>query len=431
MTSAPATLPNDRRRGTFLRGSLRHRLALTLAALCALPLAALGLVYGLTEQMIEKRALHHEMDAELRSLIDRDERGESSPLLSTTLRHYRPGEAPKELATLPPNEFRRLRLGPTMVQALAMRDRDGGTHILLQDLSLMEQRERSLLISLVAGVVISALGAWWISGKLTARILSPLMRLVEEIRRVNAHEPSLSTVNRIDDEELDAIPDAINALIEELNHVLKRERAFADAASHELRTPLAVVRGAIDLLRERGDSPAHVIDRMDRAARRAEEDLRALLALSPAREPAPPRLSDLRELLPATAEPYLREAQSGAQVVWELAEPCEALIEPATLAIVFTNLLRNALRAAPRGEIRIRADGAHLEIIDDGEGLPEGWPATGEPRGRGLGLSLAGILAERHRWRLEVTRAQPRGTRAALFFAPDGVLRSDRASGTR
>src|SRR5262245_31715691 len=399
------------------RGPLRHRLAVTLAGLSALSLVSLGLVYAVSESLIEKSALRREMNDEIRSLMDREERGESIPLLSTTLRYFSAREAPPELGDLPSGEFRRLRFGGRTVQVLTVADRAGRTHVLVQDLTLMEHRERSLVFSLVAGVVIAAVGAWWASGRLARYILGPLTGLVEDIRRVDPLEPTLPALDRTGDDELDAIPDAINSLIQELDHVLKRERAFADAASHELRTPLAVVRGAIDLLRERGDSPAHVVDRMDRAARRAEEDLRALLALSPAREPAPAKLADLRELLPATAEPYLREGDVKTRVVWEWGDRPEAHVEPATLAIVFTNLLRNALRAAPQGEVRIAADARCVQIVDDGEGLPPDWPAAGEPRGRGLGLLIARTLAERYGWQLRLEPAQPRGTSASLFLA--------------
>lgn len=395
---------------------------------------SLALVYGITEQVVEKRALRLEMTAEIQSLIERWERGESVHLVSTTLRYFPAGKVPSALAALPPNEFRRLRFEGRTVQALAAADGAGGHHVLVQDMSLMEQRERTLLLSLFAGAAIALAGAWWVSGRLTRHILSPLTTLVEAIRRVDPAKPALSTLDLTGDDELDAIPDAINSLIRELDHVLERERAFADAASHELRTPLAVVRGAIDVLRERGDAPAHIVDRIDRAARRAEEDLRALLALSPAREPAAPKLVDLRVLLPATAEPHMRESDAKTRVIWEWGEDPNAHVEPATLAIVFTNLLRNALRAAPLGEIRVRADRSMIEVVDDGEGLPEGWPGAVTPRGRGLGLSLANALAERHGWDLEVTRAEPRGTRAYLAFEPARRkldLSGDRAAITR
>ena len=240
--------------------------------------------------------------------------------------------------------------------------------------------------------------------------------------------PTSRPIARTGDADVDAIPDAVNALARELDHVLQRERAFADAASHELRTPLAVIRGAIDVLRERGEATATaaVVERMDRAARRAQEDLEALLAMSPAREPAPPAVVELRDLLPAAAEPYLRDGATRAEVAWSWRTPSEARVDPAALAIVFTNLLRNALRAAPAGTIRIEAGAEGVSILDDGEGLPAGWPAAALPRGRGLGLLIARTLAERHGWVVSVEPAAPRGTRATIIeLAPIEAVRPE------
>ena len=414
MCSAPAP------QGVAPRGSLRRRLAITLAGLSALVVITLGSVYLITEHFIEQTALREEMTEELRALMDQEGRGERVSLASTTLRYFAAGTAPEGLAELPPGTFRRLRLEGKTLQALTAADATGGVHVLLHDMTHAEQRERSLWLSLVAGGTIAAAGAWWASGRLSRRSLSPLSHLVDQIRRIDPLAPAQHPVSRTGDADVDAIPDAVNALVLELDHVLQRERAFADAASHELRTPLAIIRGAVDVLRERGDSPAPVVDRLDRAARRAQEDLDALLALSPAREPAAAEVVDLRHLLPAAAEPYLREGTTRTRVVWEWRSPSEAKVEPAALAIVFTNLLRNALRAAPEGCVRIAADARCVQIVDDGEGLPPDWPAAGEPRGRGLGLLIARTLAERYGWQLRLEPAQPRGTSASLFLATPG-----------
>lgn len=404
------------------RGSLRRRLAVALAGLSALAVVSLGCIYLITEHFIEQAALREEMTDEIRALIEHESRGAHMELLSTTLRFFPAGTAPPVFAELPPGTFRSLPFEGKTWQALTAVDAAGGTHVLVHDLTLAEQREKSLWLSLGAGVAIAAAGAWWASGRLSRRSLSPLTHLVEEIRGIDPLAPAQRPVSRTGDADLDVIPAAVNALVQELDHVLQRERAFADAASHELRTPLAIVRGAVDVLRERGDSPAQVVDRLDRAARRAQEDLDALLALSPAREPAAPEVVDLRELLPAAAEPYLREGASRTRVVWEWRSPCEARVEPAALAIVFTNLLRNALRAAPQGEVRVEADAQRVNVVDDGEGLPADWPTASEPRGRGLGLLIARALAERHGWVLRVEPAEPRGTIASLVLAvPDAV----------
>ena len=406
--------------GDVAGASLRHRLALTLAGLSALTVTGLGGVYVFAEHVIERNALQREMARELRALMNHEVRGEHAAMLSTLLRYFPDGTAPPPLAALAPGTFRRLRFEGHSLQAFAAVDDAGRVHVLTHDMSFAEQRERSMLISLVAGALLASAAAWWVAGRLARRTLRPLLHLVDQIREIDPLEPTSRPVARTGDADVDAIPDAVNALVRELGHVLQRERAFADAASHELRTPLAVIRGAIDVLRERGDAPAAVVERMDRATRRAQEDMEALLAMSPAREPAPPAVVELRDLLPAAAEPYLRDCATRAQVAWSWRTPSEARVEPAALAIVFTNLLRNALRAAPAGTIRIEAGAEGVSIVDDGEGLPAGWPAAVEPRGRGLGLLIARTLAERHGWVVSLEPAAPRGTRATLRVAVCG-----------
>jgi len=416
--SAPgAQAPGPR---TVSRGSLRRRLLISLAGLSALAVGSLACVYAITESVIEKSALRNEMAEEIHYLIESHRDGGETPFLSATLSYYPADMAPPDLKALPPDTFRRLRREQQTVQVLTAADDRGRVHVLVQNLGHETEREKTLLLSLLAGVATAAAGAWWVSARLARHILGPLTELVGQISNVNPLAPARHPVGRTGDAELDPIPDAVNTLIGELDHVLQRERAFADAASHELRTPLAIIRGAVDLLHERGDSPAHIVDRLDRAARRAQEDLGALLAMSPSREPAPPHPVDLKALLPAAADPYLREDNVKTHVVWEWGTETNATLEPAALAIVFANLLRNALRATPVGEVRIRADRDRIQIVDDGEGLPEGWPAYGEPRGRGLGLAIARILAERHGWQLHVAPAGQRGTEATLQFHGDG-----------
>lgn len=394
---------------------MRRRLALTMAGLSGLVVISLGCVYAITESVIERNALEREMGREIQALMDLQGRGQMTAALSSVLNYF-PGPLPPSLAGLRPGDFRQLHVDGRSVQVLAAADSAGHVHVLAHDLTLTQRREQWLLLSLLAGVAAAAGGAWVASGRLAQRILSPLTRLVEQIRRINPLRPAHHPVTLTGDPELDTIPDAINRLIEELDHVLQRERAFADAVSHELRTPLAVVRGALDVLRERRGAPDALVDRMDRATRRAEDDLVALLALSPAREPRPARRVDLREILPGAGESYLKPEAPGPRVTWRWDAETEAFVEPTAVAIIFTNLLRNSLRAAPHGHVEIQAGRRAIRVVDDGEGLPDDWPRNPEPRGRGLGLAIAQLLAERNGWRLEIQRATPRGTMAELLL---------------
>ena len=69
----------------------------------------------------------------------------------------------------------------------------------------------------------------------------------------------------------------------------------------------------------------------------------------------------------------------------------------------------------------IEASARELRVLDDGEGLPEGWPDRNDPRGRGLGLPIARMLAERHGWWIEVGASESGGTSAVLHLGNGGL----------
>jgi signal transduction histidine kinase len=285
----------------------------------------------------------------------------------------------------------------------------------------LELRERELLVSFLAGTLLIGLAAWRLSYRLAAQALEPLDALVAAIRALDPEAPG--TRLKVDqDSELAVIAEAVNGYIARLEALLERERAFAAAASHELRTPLAVIAGAAEVIAQRPAEPQRALARIQRAVEQARFDLDALLALSRVREPPPAQAIALHEALPQWAEPH-RPAQGGPDLVWRLT-PATLIATPGSLHIVFTNLLRNALRAAgAAGTVEVELDGTGLRVIDDGPGIPpDELSKVFEPRfrgrdgGTGIGLYIARALAQRHGWQLTLENRGDNGAAAALRF---------------
>ena len=124
--------------------------------------------------------------------------------------------------------------------------------------------------------------------------------------------------------------------------------------------------------------------------------------------------------------PELCASQIDARkVLWQLA-PCTVTAPPGAVAIIVSNLLRNALRAAPKpGGVRVRLDAQQLAVEDDGPGVPVAdLPHVFAPRtrghdgGTGMGLYIARTLAERLGWTLTLENRVGGGAIARLVFRP-------------
>lgn len=184
----------------------------------------------------------------------------------------------------------------------------------------------------------------------------------------------------------------------------------AAMAAHEIRNPLGVIRGTIDLMRERSKS---VLSERDRRAldditdeverlRRLTEDLVDLSADRP-----------LMTATTALADLLAETARATEAIFPGISVRCEgdALpsldVDAARLRQVFANLLSNAAQAQREGEIVVRAVVAggvvRVRVQDKGPGIPREIGErlfdlyfTAKSGGTGLGLAIARRLVERH-----------------------------------
>ena len=262
------------------------------------------------------------------------------------------------------------------------------------------------------------------------RGLRPLQRVAADVKQ--------RQVNSLTPVETDKLPEEVLPLAHELNRLLARvdnalsnQRAFIADAAHELRSPLTAVRLQLQLLDRATDETAarearaHLGEAVDRAVHMIEQLL--TLARSEPRD-------TIGELKPVPLETPAAEAISDMHALAQSRHiELELQAEPnvwvrgdqQALRTLTRNLVDNAVRYTPEGgkvEVRVASagNGACLEVIDTGPGIPERDRARAFDRfyrraaapegGSGLGLAIVKAIAERH------------GATVALDAAPAGGL---------
>lgn len=414
------------------RGRLRSRLAATLIGLTVIVASLVSLVGWSIGRWIEQQSMQTMLNGELKRLVASYAR----PLPSndkSPLRYFRPAmnnmPMPLELSALTPGVHSSVNFDGHRYRALVRDLLFDDRAVLLFNIDDVVTRQKELAYGLGTLVLCTVLLAWWLSGYLAGRALIPLDELVGEIRQLDPRQRG-QRVGTEHGHELQPIAEALNAYMVQLDVMIARERAFAAAASHELRTPLAIIAGATELLEARPRDPEPAMARIRRAVVHARQDLDTLLAMARNETLALEPLN-LYPLLQSHATAYLAAVPPPLpQLIWDVAEPVTVRAHASTVAIIFTNLLRNALQAVARtpqktGRIEITLRSDHLSLRDNGGGIPakilatlfEPWLA-GRSGGTGIGLYIARTLAERLQWSLRVGNTDDGGggVIATLYF---------------
>ncbi len=209
---------------------------------------------------------------------------------------------------------------------------------------------------------------------------------------------------------------------EELRREAEIKARVVANVSHEFRTPLHSVLGLGQLLLDETDGPLNSEQRKQvQFMRSASEELLQLVndVLDLTRAEAgraalriePFTLGDLVASLRGMLRPLVPK-DSPVELAWD--EPDRDLVletDRGKLAQVLRNLVANALKFTPRGEVRVRAErdpaGVRFTVKDTGIGIPAGQldsifeeftqvesPVQAQVQGSGLGLPLARRLAE-------------------------------------
>jgi len=267
------------------------------------------------------------------------------------------------------------------------------------------------------------------------RGLAPLDAISRAVakRRADAMAP---IAERGVPEELQPLVVSLNGLLARLSEALAAQRRFTADAAHELRTPLAALKLQLDLARRGGTSDgAGALDDLDAGVARASHVVEQLLTLARVEPEALAQKRSDCDLLALARDAIVARAALAADKAIDLgllrAVPATVSGDPASLAILLSNLIDNALRYTPRGgriDVAVDRDntGATLTVTDNGPGIPAEDRARVFDRffrgddqheqGSGLGLSIVKRIADAHHAAIALDDAEGGGLAVRVHF---------------
>ena len=218
-------------------------------------------------------------------------------------------------------------------------------------------------------------------------------------------------------DELQPLAASLNGLLERLSDAIAGQRRFTADAAHELRTPLAALKLQLDLARRATDPHARAgaLDDLEAGVARASHVVEQLMTLARVEPEALAQTRTQCDLVALAKDAIVSRAALAADkgIDLGLARETPAVVDgdPASLGILLSNLIDNALRHTPRGGridvcVERQDDDAALVVADTGPGIaPEERARVfdrfyrGENAGEtgsGLGLSIVKRIADAH-----------------------------------
>ena len=278
-------------------------------------------------------------------------------------------------------------------------------------------------ISLLLLVVLSLLSGVlaWVVARFALRPLQTLTEATQGFEQGGELPPIPGR------DEAATLASSFAALLERLKSERTREQRFLAYAAHELRTPISALRANLEAARLRGTPLGpEGLARLHREALRLETFAQNLLALSRA-EAGEVRAEDLdlADLAALAYDRFQPLALEGGKELRLEADPAPVRADPRLLEQALNNLVANALRHTPKGEITLGSGlgpgEAFLMVADQGPGI------QGEPR-EGLGLRVVRSVTSAHGGRFELDGSQ--GTQACLYLPLPETTLEPKKSGT-
>ena len=294
-----------------------------------------------------------------------------------------------------------------------------------------EQFKRAIWGSVLLFSLLSLVLGWWSA----SRVMAPVSELARRLRRSGTSSDPEALAPFFPPDEVGELAKALDDYAARLTEVVQRDREFNADVSHELRTPLAVIRGATELMLARPDVDERMrarLERIKRAEQQCTDLISALLLLS--RNERAVGQCDVARVAAQLLESH--RAQLGGKPL-QLRQEGEASVwldaPESALAVALGNLIGNAVKYTPSGDVVVCVHPDSVEVADSGPGLSaedaaklftRGYRGTHaeHSQGGGIGLSIVRRLCDLYGWDVRVRPGKTRGVVARLQFSPTASL---------
>lgn len=262
---------------------------------------------------------------------------------------------------------------------------------------VLDEVARFTLVAVAILFLLSIVVGWIMSG----RVLKPVGEITTVARQIQASDLSRRIALEGPEDELKRLADTFDEMLQRLDTAFSSQRQFLADTSHDLRTPLTIIRSNVELVADDPEADlkewrgAGVVIR--RNAEKMSKMIQDLLASARMQTGKAQSVTlDLAEIAQAKASDFASVAAEKDVVVEARTDQAVVLGVEIALDRALSNLMDNAVNAAPPGSKVIVGSGtvdgwAWLGVRDQGRGLPE------SPGDRvGLGLSIVTQIAEGH-----------------------------------
>ncbi|PSL39276.1 signal transduction histidine kinase [Labedella gwakjiensis] len=249
-----------------------------------------------------------------------------------------------------------------------------------------------------------------VTSVVVGRALRPVERIRRRVEGIGASDLSQRVPEPATADEIQALAQTMNAMLDRLDASQRSQRRFVSDASHELRSPLAVLRQYAEVAEAHPDRvpTAALASTVRSEGARMQDIVESLLLLTRLDERGRSERAEPVDLDDVLLQEVRRVRATGSvDVDASGIAPARVSGDPALLGRAVRNVVDNAVRHAQgRIALSVRTEGAWciVSVDDDGTGIPpeerervfERFVRLDEGRSRDAGGSGLGLAIVRH-----------------------------------